>query len=97
METQKIVNLLNSSENECSKFATKKWYVIDSETRIKSLRLFWCIYFIIGNIAVVGANNNTKVTFKNWAPFRKCRTAINEIFIDKAEHINIAMPTYNLI
>ena len=33
METQKIVNLLNSSENECSKFATKKWYVIDSETR----------------------------------------------------------------
>ena len=33
METQKTVNLLNSSENECSKFATKKWYVIDSETR----------------------------------------------------------------
>ena len=33
METQKIVNLLNSSENENSKFATKKWYVIDSESR----------------------------------------------------------------
>ena len=33
METQKIVNLLNSSENEFSKFATKKWYVIDSETK----------------------------------------------------------------
>ena len=33
METQKIVNLLNSSENEYSKFATKKWYVIDSETK----------------------------------------------------------------
>ena len=31
METQKIVNLLNSSENEFSKFATKKWSVIDSE------------------------------------------------------------------
>ena len=26
METQKIVNLLNNSENEYSKFATKKWY-----------------------------------------------------------------------
>ena len=31
METQKIANLLDSSENEFSKFATKKWYVIDSE------------------------------------------------------------------
>ena len=33
MKTQKIVNLLNSSENEYSKFATKKWYVIDSESK----------------------------------------------------------------
>ena len=33
METQKIVNLLNSSEKEYSKFATKKCYVIDSETK----------------------------------------------------------------
>ena len=32
METQKIVNLLNDSNNENSKFATKKWYVIDSES-----------------------------------------------------------------
>ena len=33
METQKIVNLLNSSENEFSKFATKKWYVINSDSK----------------------------------------------------------------
>ena len=33
METQKIVNLLNNSDNENSKFATKKWYVIDSESK----------------------------------------------------------------
>ena len=32
METQKIANFLNSSENEYSKFTTKKWYIIDSET-----------------------------------------------------------------
>ena len=31
MKTQKIVNLLNDSDNENSKFATKKWYIIDSE------------------------------------------------------------------
>ena len=33
METQKIVNLLNSYENEYSKFARKKWYFIESETK----------------------------------------------------------------
>ena len=32
METQKIVNFLNYSSNKESKFATKKWYVIDSQT-----------------------------------------------------------------
>ena len=33
METQKTVNLLNSSENAYSKFLTKKFYVIDSESK----------------------------------------------------------------
>ena len=32
METQKIINLLNDSSNEESKFATKKWYVRNSQT-----------------------------------------------------------------
>ena len=35
METQKTVNLLNGSDNENSTFATKKWYVIDSESKGK--------------------------------------------------------------
>ena len=33
IETQKIVNLLNGSDNKNSKFATIKWYVIDSESK----------------------------------------------------------------
>ena len=33
METQKIVSLLNGSDNENSKFATKEWYIIDSESK----------------------------------------------------------------
>ena len=33
METQQIINLLNNSKNEESKFATKKWYVIDIQTK----------------------------------------------------------------
>ena len=113
METQKIVNLLNSSENEYSKFATKKWYVIDNESQgnyshenpIKFLTSLLesslCDYsdayvLVTGNIAVGGADNNIKVALKNCALFRKCRTEINDTFIDEAEHINIAMPMYNL-
>ena len=108
-----IVNLLNSSENKYPKFASKKWYVIDSESKVvysyensikflKSLlESSLCDYseayvLVAGNIAVVGANNNTKVVFKNCALFIKCRTEINETFIDEAGHINIAMPMYNL-
>ena len=33
METQKIVDLLNDFDNKNLKFATKKWYVIDSESK----------------------------------------------------------------
>ena len=33
METQKVVNLLNGFNNENSKLATKKWYVIDRESK----------------------------------------------------------------
>ena len=33
MEIQKTLNLLNGSRNENSKFATKKWYVIESESK----------------------------------------------------------------
>ena len=33
METQKIINLLNGSDNENSKFATKKWYIVVNESK----------------------------------------------------------------
>ena len=82
METQKIVNLLNGSDNENSKFATKKWYIIDSESKgnyshenpikflTNSLESSLCDYSdayvsVTGNIAVVGASDDTKVAFKN--------------------------------
>ena len=114
METQKIINLLNSTENEYSKFATKKWYVIDSESKgnysnenpikflTNSLESSLCDYsdayiLVTENFNVAGGNNNANVAFTNCSPFRKCRIEINETFIDEAEHINIAMPMYNLI
>ena len=90
--------MLNSSENECSTFATKKWYVLDSELIESSLCDYSDAYILAtGNIIVLGANNNTKGAFKIYAPFRKCRTEINENVIDEAAYINIAMPMYNFI
>ena len=52
---------------------------------------------VTGNIAIVGTNNNTKVALKYGVPFRKCKTEINETFIDEAQYVNIATPMYNLI
>ena len=56
------------------------------------------VYILVtGNITVTGGDENTKVAFKNRAPFEKCRTEINETFVDDAQYIHIAMPMYNLI
>ena len=33
MEAQKIINLLDNTENEYLKFAIKKWYIINSESK----------------------------------------------------------------
>ena len=113
METQKIVNLLNGSDNENSKFATKKWYIIDSESKgnylpdneikflTSSLESNLCDYsdayiLVTGNITTT-PNAVTQLIFKNCAPFKKCRTEINETFIDEADFVNIAMPMHNLI
>ena len=40
---------------------------------------------------------DTQVVFKNCAPFKDCRTEINNIFVDYADFINITMPMYDLI
>ena len=50
-----------------------------------------------GNITATPNNAATQLVFKNCAPFEKCRTEINETFIDEATHINITMPMCNLI
>ena len=109
MEIQKIINLLNDSNNEESKFATRKWYVIDSQTakgkynqknsikfETESIESSLCDYsdvfiLVTGDITVT-ADNNTDVAFKNCAPFSTCKTEINDVFIDEANHIYIALP-----
>ena len=114
METQKIINLWKDSSNEDSKFATKKWYVIASQTTkgkykqgdtikfgTETVKSSLCDYsdafiLVTGNITVTG-NNNTDVALKYGAPFSACKRVINDVFVDKADHIYIAMPMYNLI
>ena len=54
-------------------------------------------FILITRNITVAANNNTDVAFKNCAPFSTCTTKINDIFVDEANHIYIAMPMYNLI
>ena len=54
------------------------------------MHMFWLQEILL----LQGANNNTKVAFKNCAPFRECIIEINN---SQAKHINIAMPVYNLI
>ena len=73
-----------------------------NEGTTKSIESSLCNYsdtyvLVTGNVTVEWADDNKTVAFKNSAPFRKCRTEINDAFIDDAEHINIAMPMYNLI
>ena len=60
-----------------------------------------------GTITVTGTGNDnaTKraderdkgVTFKNWAPFTKYISRINNTDIDNAQDIDIVMPMYNFI
>ena len=114
METQKIINLLNGSDNENSKFATKNWCIIEYESKgiyshhnpitflTKPIESSLCDYsdvhiLVTGNINVTGGDNNTKVAFKNCAPFRDCRTEIKDTFVDYADFIDITMLMYNLI
>ena len=123
MGTQKIVNLLNGSDNDNARFATKRWYIIDSESNgnysqndeikflTRSIESSFCHYsdayiLVTGNISVTTRNAAntadialgaiTQAIFKNCAPFNKCRTEINEAFVDETDFINIEMLMYDL-
>ena len=60
-----------------------------------------------GTITITGAGDddaarwaderNNGVIFKNWWPFTKCISKINDTKIDNDQDIDIVMPIYNLI
>ena len=114
----KSCKLLNDSDSESSKFATKKWYVIndqnnteyaegnenDSNTKFEtkliksSVSDYSDAYVIVtGNILATNGNADNKVAFKNYAPFTRCVTHINNELVETAENLDVIMPLYNLI
>ena len=52
---------------------------------------------VTGDITATGGDANTRVAFKNCAPFTKCITHINDEHVDGANNLDIIMPMYNLI
>ena len=109
--------LINVSDNESSKFATRKWYIINDQNgqygngdengttikfEIKVIKSNPCDYsdaYILarGDIAAVEDDQNTPITFKNCAPFRRCVTHIDDEHVETAKNLDIIMPMYNLL
>ena len=80
----------NYSQNDKIKFLTR---LIKS-----SLCDYSAAYILVtGNVTATPNNAATQVVFKNCAPFEKCRTEINETFVDETDFINVTMPMFNLI
>ena len=56
------------------------------------------IYILVtGDTTVTGGNADTKVAFKNCAPFTRSVTHINDEHVETAESLDIIMPMYNFL
>ena len=101
METQKIVNLLNASDNENSKFATKKWYAIDNESNwmLESSCQGVKRFFVLAYNNKAGDNKVSINSFKKYFPRVKIENCNIEIdgrnLYDQA--INDSIKQYNEI
>ena len=113
MESQKIINLLDSNDNESQKFATKRWYIINDQNT--------------GNNAYGNGEDSTSIKFEtkvikpnlcdysdayilvtgniqnkpanSVVAFKNCAPfrTINDEHVEKAEDLDIVMPMYNLL
>ena len=52
--------------------------------------------FATGDVTATGGDANTRVVFKNCAPFMKCIPHINNEHVDNADNLGIIMRMYNL-
>ena len=112
METQKRLNLLNDSSNEKSKFVTqnsKLWTIKQQKTNItKAILLktesiksnlfnFFHAYILVTGGITVNTENDKNIAFKNCPLFSTCEAEIDDVVIDDADYIYIAIPMYHLI
>ena len=109
METQKIGNLLNDTDNlQVINGQNNIQYgngdetgsTIKFETKfIKPSLLDYSHAYVLvtGDITVVDVAAITNVAFKNCAPFRRYVTHINDEHVETAENLDIIMPMYNLL
>ena len=80
------------------KFETKVFEIKSNQNLKSNLFDYSDPYILVtGNMTVTGGDGNTRVAFKNCAPFTKCKTHINDEHVDNADNLDIIMPVYNLI
>ena len=93
-------NVINNQNNTDYGDGDENGTTIKFETKVIKSNL--CDYsdayiLVTGDITATGGDANTKVAFKNCAPFTKCVTHINDEHVDNADNLDITMPMYNLI
>ena len=112
MEYQTIINLLDNTPNQLSKFRTKNWIEINDQSRgvcnVNSLCDYSDAYILVKRrITITGGGadaaarqadeRNKEVIFKNCAGFINCKSEINNTEIDNTKDIDTVMPMCNLI
>ena len=99
MEQQKILNLL--SEANDSKFVTRKWNIVNNNSKLN----YNVTNEIIYNTEILKSNlcdyNDAYILVRGditvVAAPTKCITKIDETTIDDAEDLDLVIPMYNLI
>ena len=105
METLKIVNLLNDSDNETPKFATRKWYIINDQNngqygrgnendstikfKTKVIKSNLCDYSD-AYILVTGDMKDTGIAVDTNVPFKNCAPFARCVTHINDEHVETA-------
>ena len=84
-QAMKNLNLLQKSGTS----ETVKSLKFETETIISSLCDYSDAFILVTGNITVNAANDTDVTFKNCAPFSRCTTKINDVFVDEANHFTL--------
>ena len=100
LQQENGIYVINDQNNTYYGEGSEDGTTVTFETKVKKSNL--CDYsdayiLVIGDITATGGDTNTRVAFKNCAPFTKCITHINDEDIDGANNIDIIMPMNNLI